>query len=279
MAKKKLSIAKKKIVFFTGAGMSRESGLPTFRGEGGVWNEIDCEKVASLKSWYGRHRKDVKQRRQAMLDFFNPMRRAVLEHAPNAGHRLIASLESDFDVTVITQNGDDYHTRAGSSKVIYLHGEALKNASSANPSLTFPIDPANPDIHLGDKAPDGSQLRPYVIYFDEDVDAVLWRQALRATEEADWFVVVGSTMLVYPAASLLAAIDRACSLVVIDPGEVFLPGECRRDYTHIPRSASEGLAWFREILTATDGGGSGEDAGSPVDNRRRIVDEDGAASQ
>ena len=187
-------IDKKKIVFFTGAGMSRESGLPTFRGEDGMWNEIDYEKVATLKSWYGRQRKDVKERRQGMLDFFNPLRRAILEHEPNEGHRIIAALEEDFEVTVITQNGDDYHTRAGSSNVIYLHGEALKNASSANPSLSYPIDRSNPDIHLGDKAPDGSQLRPYVIYFDEDIDSTLWRQAMKATKEADWFVVVGSTM-------------------------------------------------------------------------------------
>ena len=241
-------VKKKKIVFFTGAGMSRESGLPTFRGEGGVWNDIDYEKVATLKSWYGRQRKDVKARRQAMLDFFNPLRRAILEHEPNDGHRIIAALENDFDVTVITQNGDDYHERAGSSKIIYLHGEALKNASSANPSLSYAIDRENPDIHLGDKAPDGSQLRPYVIYFDEDIDGNLWREAVRATKEADWFVVVGSTMLVYPAASLLAAIPDSCHMVVIDPEENSLPEECYHGYTYIPEGASKGLFDFAEML-------------------------------
>lgn len=239
---------RKKIVFFTGAGMSRESGLPTFRGEGGIWNEIDYERVATLKAWYGRQRKDVKERRQAMLDFFNPIRRAILEHEPNDGHRIIAGLERDFDVTVITQNGDDYHTRAGSSDVIYLHGEALKNASSANPSLSYPIDEANPDIHLGDKAPDGSQLRPYVIYFDEDIDSALWRKAMKATREADWFVVVGSTMLVYPAAALLAAVPDSCRLVVIDPQEVALPEGCRHTFTYLPEGASAGLRTFREML-------------------------------
>ncbi|MDE6176529.1 MAG: hypothetical protein K2F71_03215 [Paramuribaculum sp.] len=239
---------RKKIVFFTGAGMSRESGLPTFRGEGGIWNEIDYERVATLKAWYGRQRKDVKERRQAMLDFFNPIRRAILEHEPNDGHRIIAGLERDFDVTVITQNGDDYHTRAGSSDVIYLHGEALKNASSANPSLSYPIDEANPDIHLGDKAPDGSQLRPYVIYFDEDIDSALWRKAMKATKEADWFVVVGSTMLVYPAAALLAAVPDSCRLVVIDPQEVALPEGCSHTFTYLPEGASAGLRIFREML-------------------------------
>ena len=241
-------VGKKKIVFFTGAGMSRESGLPVFRGEGGVWNEIDYEKVATLKSWYRRQRKDVKERRQAMLDFFNPMRRAILEHEPNVGHRIIAALEKDFEVTVITQNGDDYHTRAGSTNVIYLHGEALKNASSANPSLSYPIDRANPDIHLGDKAPDGSQLRPYVIYFDEDIDIKLWRQAVKATKEADWFVVVGSTMLVYPAAALLTEIPDSCQLVIIDPQEISLPHECNHGFTYIPEVASKGLLSFMKML-------------------------------
>lgn len=241
-------VEKKKIVFFTGAGMSQESGLPTFRGEGGVWNEIDYEKVATLKSWYSRQRKDVKERRQAMLDFFNPLRRAILEHEPNEGHRIIAALENDFEVTVITQNGDDYHTRAGSTNIIYLHGEALKNASSANPSLSFPIDRDNPDIRLGDKAPDGSQLRPYVIYFDEDIDSELWRHAIKKTKEADWFVVVGSTMLVYPAAALLVSISDSCHLVVIDPQEVELSEECYHGYTYIPEKASEGLFHFMEML-------------------------------
>ncbi|MDE6097382.1 MAG: hypothetical protein K2G24_00680 [Muribaculaceae bacterium] len=243
------------MVFFTGAGMSRESGLPTFRGEGGIWNEIDYEKVATLKSWYGRKRKDVKQRRQAMLDFFNPMRRAILEHEPNDGHRIIAALESDCNVTVITQNGDDYHTRAGSTNVIYLHGEALKNASSANPSLFYPVDRANPDIRLGDKAPDGSQLRPYVIYFDEDIDSGLWREALKATRQADWFVVVGSTMLVYPAAALLAAIPDKCRLVIINPELVPLPDECSHSCTYIQEGASKGLHTFMNLI-AGDGNGT-----------------------
>ncbi|MDE6447922.1 MAG: hypothetical protein K2L35_06345 [Muribaculaceae bacterium] len=240
---------RRRIVFFTGAGMSRESGLPTFRGEGGIWNEIDYQKVATLKSWYGRQRKDVKERRQAMLDFFNPIRRAILEHEPNEGHRIIAGLEKDFDVTVITQNGDDYHTRAGSTDVIYLHGEALKNASSANPALSYPIDREHPDLRLGDKAPDGSQLRPFVIYFDEDIDSRLWREAVKATKEADCFVVVGSTMMVYPAAALLSLVPDSCRLVVIDPAPVSLPEECSAPYIHIAECASIGLRTLRARLS------------------------------
>lgn len=239
---------KRKIVFFTGAGMSKESGLPTFRGEGGVWNEIDAEKVASARSWYCGRSKDCKERRQAMLDFFNPLRRTILAHEQNEGHRIIAELEKDYDVTVITQNGDDYHTRAGSSNVIYLHGEALKNTSSANPYNPLPIDNANPDIHIGDKAPDGSQVRPYVIYFDENIDKRLWQKAVRAAKEADYFVVVGSTILVFPAADLIKRVSSSCRLVVIDPGDVSLPTGCNYSFRHIKEVASKGLKIFKEAL-------------------------------
>jgi len=241
-----------KIVFFTGAGMSRESGLPTFRGEGGIWNDIDPEKVASARSWNCGRRSNRDEIRQTMLDFFNPMRRAVMEHDPNEGHYIIARLERDFDVTVITQNGDDFHTRAGSTDVIYLHGEALKNTSSANPYVPLPIDPDNPDIHIGDRAPDGSQLRPYVIYFDENIDKVLWQKALAATKEADWFVVVGSTMLVFPAADLIKKIKPECRLIVIDPEDVSLPEGCAREYTHIAAGASSGLSKLISMLSAQD---------------------------
>ena len=128
-----------RIVFFTGAGMSRESGLPTFRGDGGLWNQLDVETVADRRSWYCGRRSDCNVRRQAMLDFFNPIRRLILEKEPNEGHHLIAELEKYFQVTIITQNGDDYHERAGSTDVIYLHGEALKNASMANPCRWYDI--------------------------------------------------------------------------------------------------------------------------------------------
>lgn len=239
---------RRKIVFFTGAGMSRESGLPVFRGDGGIWETLDADKVASARSWYSGRRADCRERRQAMLDFFNPLRRAIIEHQPNAGHRAIAALEDNYDVTVITQNGDDYHTRAGSHNVIYLHGEALKNTSSANPYNPLPIDMSEPDIHIGDKAPDGSQIRPYVIYFDENIDKRLWHKAVIATVEADYFVVVGSSMLVYPAAALVASVRSGCRLIVIDPGEVKLPENCRHEFLHIARPATEGLIQLRYEL-------------------------------
>ena len=165
--------------------MSQESGLPTFRGEGGIWESIDPEMVADYKAWYCGRRPDCKQRRQLVLDFFNPIRRRILESKPNKAHRIIASLEKYYDVAVITQNGDDFHERAGSTNVIHLHGEALKNASTLRPYIPLPIDPDNPDINIGDKAADGSQVRPYVIFFNENLHSGVLRDAVNAIREAD----------------------------------------------------------------------------------------------
>ena len=237
-----------KLVFYTGAGMSRESGLPTFRGEGGLWDALDVESVADRKSWYCGRRSDCNARRQIMLDFFNPIRRMILEAEPNDGHRTIAELERDFNVTVITQNGDDFHERAGSTNVIYLHGEALKNASTMHPYESFAIDHADPDIYIGDKAPDGSQIRPYVIFFNEDIELRLWSKAVEAAKAADVFVVVGSTMLVYPAADLLKMINSDCWLYIIDPDDVSLPDGIIHPYTHICCGASDGLKQLKKLL-------------------------------
>lgn len=237
-----------KLVFYTGAGMSRESGLPTFRGEGGLWNTLDVDAVADRKSWYCGRRSDCNERRQRMLDFFNPIRRLILEKEPNAGHRIIAELEEVYDVTVITQNGDDFYERAGSTNIIHLHGEALKNSSTLHPYEAYDIDRNNPDIYVGDKAPDGSQIRPYVIFFNEEIEQRLWKTAVEATKCADVFVVVGSTMLVYPAADLLKMIPPSCELYIIDPSEVNLPKGCKREYIHIQSSASLGLEQLRATL-------------------------------
>lgn len=221
--------------------MSRESGLPTFRGEGGIWNDYDFNALASASSWYcGRHR-DYREKRQAMLDFFNPIRRMIMEHGPNPGHRIIAELEKDYEVTVITQNGDDYHSRAGSTDVIYLHGEALKNASTANPYIPLPINRENPDIYIGDKAPDGSQIRPFVIFFGENLDRCLWQRAVRAVKEADCLVVVGSSLTVFPAANLLRKMKACCRLVMIDPAYPELSDRYRHPFSHIIANATAGL--------------------------------------
>jgi NAD-dependent deacetylase len=238
------------IVFFTGAGMSQESGLPTFRGKDGIWNEIDAEAVASARNWYSGGRNNCKELRQRMLDFFNPIRRMIMEKNPNEGHRIIAELQQFHHVTVITQNGDDFHERAGSTDVIHLHGEALKNASTLHRYESFDIDRTSPDIHIGDKAKDGSQVRPYVIFFDEDLEMEVWKRAVAATKEADMYVVVGCSLMVFPAVDLLGMLKPDCELIVINPQKMDVPAECRRSWDReFLQPASAGLQeLYKEII-------------------------------
>ena len=166
-----------------------------------------------------------------MLDFFNPLRRAILAREPNEAHRLIAALEKGYDVAVITQNGDDFHTRAGSSEVVYLHGEALKNASTLHPYEPIEIDRCHPDIHIGDKAPDGSQIRPFVIFFNEDIDRRLWKRAV----------------------DLLGMLSPQCRLFVVDPSEVHLPDGNPRSFVHYRCGGTEGVKRFCEQLRSETG--------------------------
>lgn len=242
---------KKNILFFTGAGMSKESGLPTFRGEDGKWNEIDADKVASKAAWHCSKCKDSNEKRQAVLDFVNPIRRAIIENQPNDGHKLIASLEDSYNVTVVTQNGDDYHTRAGSSKVIYLHGEALKNSSSLRPYESFDIDLENPDIKIGDKAADGSQLRPYVVLFGEEIEDRLWREAVAAVKKADYLVVIGCSLVVFPAVDLLKLIPIDCKCFTINPDDVKIPEGVNCSFTHFRCGGSEGMDRFISVIRKT----------------------------
>lgn len=232
-------------VFFTGAGCSAASGLPTFRGEGGIWDEIDAEVVATKKAWYCGRRSDCNERRQKVLDFFNSIRRKIIESEPNEAHWKIAEFERlSPSVAVITQNGDDFHERAWTGNVIHLHGEALKNSSTLHPYNPLAIDMDNPDIHLGDKAEDGSQIRPYVIFFDEELDKGIWRQAVAITKEADFFVIVGSSLKVFPAVELLSMIKTDCLVIVIDKEEVELPENVRisKPLRYIKADAAEGLS-------------------------------------
>lgn len=236
----------KKWVFFTGAGCSATSGLPTFRGEGGIWHEIDAEAVASKKAWYCGRRSDYKESRQKVLDFFNPIRRKIIESEPNEAHYIIAQFESvASSVAVITQNGDDFHERAWSKIVIHLHGEALKNSSTLHPYEPIDIDrySSDTDIHIGDKAEDGSQIRPYVIFFDEELDKRIWKEAVNATKEADFFVIVGSSLKVYPAVDLLSMTKPSCSIIVIDKDDVELPQSVllRNKVQFIGADAANGL--------------------------------------
>lgn len=239
-----------KVVFFTGAGISAASGMPTFRGKNGIWHEIDAEKVATKKAWYCGRYADCTERRQAVLDFFNPLRRKIMELKPNKAHEVIVDFERFAEVTVITQNGDDYHERAGSTNVIYLHGEALKNCSTLHPYTPIPIDRAHPDIRLGDKAEDGSQIRPFVIFFDEDLDKKLWKKAVEATKEADYFIVVGSSLKVFPAVDLLTMTKKRCKMFVVDTEQVELPEGVLngRECHTILANAAEGLQLLHDQL-------------------------------
>jgi NAD-dependent deacetylase len=181
---------KKKLVVLTGAGISAESGLKTFRDSDGLWEGYNIEDVATPRAW----KKDP----QLVLEFYNYRRKNVMEAVPNAAHIGLASLEKDFDVTIITQNIDDLHERAGSAKVLHLHGEILKMRSEKNESLIYKIES---DIRIGDTAEDGAQLRPHIVWFEEPVPKI--EEAIPLVRSSEIFVVVGTSLIVYPAAGLL----------------------------------------------------------------------------
>lgn len=182
--------AKKKLVILTGAGISAESGLKTFRDSDGLWEGYEVTEVATPRGW--------RKNPQLVLDFYNLRRKDVLNASPNAAHYGLAELEKDFDVHIITQNIDDLHERAGSRNVLHLHGEIFKMRSEADETLVFGI---REDIQLGQLAPDGAQLRPYIVWFEEPVPMI--EAAVPLVRSADIFVVVGTSLVVYPAAGLL----------------------------------------------------------------------------
>lgn len=180
----------KNLIVLTGAGISAESGLKTFRDSDGLWEGYRVEEVATHDAFV--------QNPKLVLDFYNMRRSQVLKAVPNDAHRGLAELEKLFNVVIITQNVDDLHERAGSSNVFHLHGEILKMRSAENPELTYPI---NGDISVGDLAEDGAQLRPDIVWFGEPVP--MMSLAIELTKLADYFVVIGTSLVVYPAASLL----------------------------------------------------------------------------
>jgi NAD-dependent deacetylase len=181
---------KKKLVVLTGAGISAESGLKTFRDSDGLWEGFDIEDVATPRAW--------KRNPQLVLDFYNMRRRNVLEAEPNAAHTGLADLEAYFDVHIITQNIDDLHERGGSGKILHLHGEILKMRSEKDGSLIYEI---RSDIQLGQLAEDGAQLRPHIVWFEEPVPMI--EHAIHIVEQADIFAVIGTSLVVYPAAGLV----------------------------------------------------------------------------
>ena len=224
----------KKIVFLTGAGISAESGIKTFRDSGGLWEGVDVMEVASIDGW----RKD----KARVLEFYNQRRNQLEEVEPNDAHRIIAELEKDFDVTVVTQNVDDLHERGGSSNIIHLHGELKKMCSSRDTTLTLPYDK---EIRVGDKHEDGSQLRPFIVWFGENVPLIN-RAALRIID-ADILVIIGTSLEVYPAAGLMGYADKECKLYYIDPA-IRADPETLEGFTLIEKKATEGMADLKKIL-------------------------------
>lgn len=227
----------KKIVVLTGAGMSAESGISTFRGGNGLWDEYPIEQVATPEGYRANP--------GLVLEFYNKRRRQLLEVVPNRGHELLAALEEKYDVTIVTQNVDNLHERAGSTKVIHLHGELMKACSSREPNnrdyvMTLPEDRL--DIELGDIAADGSQLRPFIVWFGEAVPKI--EEAIEALPGIDAFVIIGTSLNVYPAAGLLHYVGRDVPVYLIDPNDVNVPSG--REVTVIRKGASEGVRYLIE---------------------------------
>ena len=226
---------KKRLVILTGAGMSAESGIATFRDSDGLWEHYRVEDVATPEGFA----RDP----QLVLDFYNQRRRELLHTKPNAGHYGLAALEQDFDVRIITQNIDNLHEQAGSSSVIHLHGELMKACPVGDTTTTYDLNPENPDIHLGDKDPQGRQLRPFIVWFGEAVPMI--EPAIEEVEKSDIFVIIGTSLNVYPAAGLLNYARRGQLIFLIDPKEVQTH---RSDAQHILKGASEGVKELTQLL-------------------------------
>jgi NAD-dependent deacetylase len=199
------------LVFLTGAGISQESGLSTFRDQNGLWDNYKVEEVASLEGF--------EKNPQLVLDFYNQRRQQLDEVFPNQAHDLVAKLESKYKVTVITQNIDDLHERAGSQNVLHLHGDLKTCRSTQDPNTLYPYQSM---IKIGDLAPDGNQLRPNVVWFGEAV--LNMEYAIEITKTADIFIIIGTTMQVFPAASLLLEVPANVQTIYIDPNPVINDG-------------------------------------------------------
>ena len=224
-----------KIIVLTGAGISAESGIPTFRDKNGLWEGHDVMEVASPQGWDANP--------ELVLNFYNERRKNALNAKPNLGHKLLASLEQEHDVTIITQNVDNLHERAGSSKVIHLHGELFKVRSTAFESLIY--DLKGWKLSLGDLCEKGYQLRPHIVWFGEMVP--MMETAIDICATAEILVIVGTSLLVYPAASLIHYVNPAIPIFVIDPKIPDLPSNL--NIACIQEIGSKGLIQFKNILT------------------------------
>lgn len=225
---------KKRVVILTGAGISAESGISTFRDSDGLWEQYSVEDVATYDAYV--------RNPELVIEFYNERRRQLDTVEPNEGHRQLVRLEEYYDVQVVTQNVDNLHERAGSSHVLHLHGELTKVRSDRNDDLVFDI--GTKDIHLGDKAPDGAQLRPHIVWFGEAVPNI--EIAATMCEKADYFVVVGTSMNVYPAAGLIYYVPRSTPCYLVDPKAVAV----QRDVKVIQEKAGTGVKKVVDELIA-----------------------------
>jgi NAD-dependent deacetylase len=216
----------KNIVVLTGAGISAESGLKTFRDSDGLWEGYDIAEVATPEAW---HRNPV-----LVQDFYNMRRKSVLEANPNDAHYALAKLEEKYKVTIITQNIDDLHERAGSSNVVHLHGVITRSQSSKNPNLTYPID--GWEIRMGEVCELGSQLRAHVVWFGEAVPMI--EEAARICTKAELFILVGSSLAVYPAAGLVDYVPRNVPKYIVDPKIPYMPSD---NFIKIEEKATVGV--------------------------------------
>ncbi len=230
---------KPKLVVLTGAGMSAESGIATFRGSDGLWESHRIEDVATPQAW----QRDP----ELVLEFYNQRRKKILEAHPNVGHRILAELQSHYEVLIITQNIDDLHERAGSEYVLHLHGEIRKARSTARSEWVVTLD--GWQLKRGDRCPLGSQLRPHIVWFGEEVPMI--EPAARLVAEAVLLVVVGTSLQVYPAAGLVNYAPKAIPKYIIDP---HIPNtSATRNFIAIAKGASEGLAELKTLLQAASG--------------------------
>jgi len=225
----------KNLVVLTGAGMSAESGISTFRGADGLWEGHDIMEVASPQGW--------QMNRSLVLDFYNQRRKQLFEVKPNAGHLGLVDLEVDFNVSIVTQNVDNLHERAGSSNILHLHGELIKSRSTLEPSLIYEMD--HWELKDGDLCEMGSQLRPHIVWFGEAVPAM--DEAINITSEADILVIIGTSMQVYPAAGLIDVVSRDTPIYIIDPNKPSV--SARPGLNFIEMGASEGVEELKGMLS------------------------------
>jgi NAD-dependent deacetylase len=223
----------KRLVILSGAGMSAESGIRTFRDMNGLWEEYDVMEVASINAWH--------KNPELLLRFYNDRRKQMIASKPNRGHLLLAELEKSFDVQIITQNVDDLHERAGSSNVLHLHGELTKARSTIDPSLIYQL--VDPEMKIGDKCGKGSQLRPHIVWFGEEVPAMA--EAVPIVKTADYLCVIGTSLNVYPAAGLINYAPDSAPLFLIDPNP---PSFISKRVQVISKGAGEGVAELMKKL-------------------------------